>query len=94
MHPVIETHREELLALANRYGLRSISVFGSMARNEADSGSDVDLLIETAPGTSGFTLGALLMDAQDVLGRKVDIVTRASLHPAIRARVLREAQAL
>ncbi|KON81975.1 nucleotidyltransferase family protein [Azoarcus sp. PA01] len=94
MHPVIETHREELRALARRYGVRSIKVFGSMVRDEADAESDVDLLVETTPDTSGFTLGALLMDAQDLLGRRVDIVTPASLHPAIRARVLREARAI
>ncbi|NMG53432.1 nucleotidyltransferase family protein [Aromatoleum aromaticum] len=94
MHPVIETHREELRALARRYGVRSIKVFGSMARDEADVESDVDLLVETTPDISGFTLGALLMDAQDLLGRRVDIVTPASLHPAIRARVLREARAI
>jgi predicted nucleotidyltransferase len=92
MHPIIEAHREELRALARRHGVRSIRVFGSMARDDADADSDVDLLVETTPQTSGFVLGALLMDAQDLLGRRVDVVTEAALHPAIRARVLREAR--
>lgn len=92
MHPIIEAHREELRALARRHGVRSIRVFGSMARDDADTDSDVDLLVETTPQTSGFDLGALLMDAQDLLGRRVDVVTEAALHPAIRARVLREAR--
>lgn len=92
MHPIIEAHRDELRALARRHGVRSIRVFGSMARDEADTDSDVDLLVETTPQTSGFALGALLMDAQDLLGRRVDVVTEAALHPAIRARVLREAR--
>ncbi|MBD5803488.1 Nucleotidyltransferase domain protein [Azoarcus sp. Aa7] len=91
MHRLIETHREELRALALRYGIRSIKVFGSMARDDADDDSDVDLLVETGPETSGFALGALLMDAQDLLHRRVDIVTQNALHPAMRARVLREA---
>ncbi|MBT0962639.1 nucleotidyltransferase family protein [Denitromonas iodatirespirans] len=94
MHPLIERHRDELRALAERYGVRSIKVFGSMARDDADASSDVDLLVETAPDTSGFTLGALLMDAQDILGRHVDLVTEAALHPAMRARVLNEARQL
>lgn len=94
MHRLIETHREELRTLAQRYGIRSIKVFGSMARDDADDDSDVDLLVETGPETSGFALGALLMDAQDLLGRRVDVVTREALHPAMRARVLQEARSL
>lgn len=92
MHRLIESHRSELRTLAQRYGLRSIKVFGSMARDDADDESDVDLLVETGPETSGFTLGALLMDIQDLLHRRVDIVTPNALHPAMRARVLKEAR--
>jgi predicted nucleotidyltransferase len=94
MHPLIEQQRHNLRTLAGSYGLRSIKVFGSMARGDAGPESDVDLLVETGPGISGFTLGALLMDAQDLLGRSVDIVTAAALHPAIRDKVLKEAQEL
>ena len=74
--------------------MRSIKVFGSMARDDADASSDVDLLVETAPDTSGFVLGALLMDAQDLLGRRVDVVTEKSLHPLMRDRILSEARPL
>ena len=94
MHPVIESHREALRALGRRHGVRSIKVFGSMARDDADASSDVDLLVETAPDTSGFVLGALLTDAQDLLGRRVDVVTEKSLHPLMRDRVLSEARPL
>lgn len=94
MHRIVETHRAALRALAERYGVRSVSVFGSMARDDADADSDVDLLVETAPDTSGFTLGALLMDAEEILGRRVEIVTLSALHPEMRERVMREAQAL
>jgi uncharacterized protein len=90
MHPLIESHRTQLRSLANRYGLSSIRVFGSMARDDASNLSDVDFLVEGSGPLSGFSLGALLMDAQDLLGRKVDIVTVNSLHPLMRDRVLRE----
>ena len=75
MHPVIAAHRAELLALARRHGMRSIKVFGSMARGDAGPDSDVDLLVEPEPepGQSEpvrmFALGALLMDAEELLGR-------------------------
>ncbi len=91
MHPLIETHRTELRSLATRYGLSSIRVFGSMARSDANGSSDVDLLVESEQPVSGFSLGAMLMDAQDLLGRKVDIVTIQALHPLMRDRVLHEA---
>jgi uncharacterized protein len=94
MHPVVQKHRKELKALASRYGLRSVHVFGSMARGDADMNSDVDLLVDAPPGTSAFVLGAMLMDAQDLLGRRVDIVTRSALNPALRERVLCEAELL
>ena len=55
---------------------------------------DVDLLVTLAPGTSALALGGLLLDAQDLLGRPVDIVTETGLHPALRDRVLADAVAL
>lgn len=94
LHPLIESHRAELVALARRRGFEGLRVFGSMARGDADDSSDVDLLVVLPPGASGLALGGLLMDAQDLLGRRVDVVTEASLHPALRERVLADAVAL
>ena len=90
MHPLIESHRIQLRVLESRYWLRSIRVFGSMARDDVSGNSDADLLVEGPVPLSGFSLGALLMDAQDLLGRKVDIVTVNSFHPLMRDRILRE----
>lgn len=94
MHPLIQTHRKELLALAERHGLRNVRLFGSMARDDWNDASDVDLLVTLAPGTTGLALGGMLVDAQDLLRRRVTVVTEAGLHPAIRERVLREARPL
>ena len=88
MHPLIETHRTELLALAHRRGVTGVRVFGSMSRGDGNDSSDVDLLVTLAPGTSALALGGLLLDAQELLGRCVDVVTEASLHPALRERVM------
>ena len=84
VHPLIEFHRAELLALARRRGVTGVRVFGSMSRGDCSDTSDVDLLVTLAPGTSALALGCLLRDAQDLLGRRVDVVTEASLHPALR----------
>lgn len=94
MHALIESHRAEIRAFAERHGLRDVRVFGSMARGDADYASDVDLLVTLPPGRTGLALGALLMDVQDLLGRRVHVVTDHSLHPGLRDRVLEEARML
>ena len=94
VHPLIENRRAEILALAERHGVRDVRVFGSMARGDADAGSDVDLLVSLAPGKTGLALGALLADVELLLGRRVEIVTEGGLHPGIRDRVLDEARPL
>ena len=94
MHVLIESHRAEIRALAERHGYRDVRVFGSMARGDVDERSDVDLLVTLPPGKTGLALGALLMDVQELLGRRVDVVTERCLHPAFRDRVLKEAQVL
>lgn len=94
MHPLIEDHRTEILALAERHGVQNVRVFGSMARGDANNGSDVDLLVTLPPERSGLALGALLMDVQKLLNRRVDVLTEPGLHPMLRDRVLREARPL
>ena len=91
MHPLIETHRAGLLSLARRRGVTEVRVFGSMSRGDHHEESDVDLLVTLAPGTSALALGGLLLDAQELLGRRVDVVTEASLHPALREHVVASA---
>jgi hypothetical protein len=94
MHPFIEQHRARIRALATRYGIDEVRVFGSMARGDAHADSDIDLLVALPPGKSGLALGGLLMDVQELTQRKVDVVTEAGLHPALRERILREAHPL
>ena len=65
-----------------------------MARGDAGDASDVDLLVSLPPDRTGLALGGLLMDLQDLLQRRVEVVTERGLHPALRDRVLREAQRL
>ena len=87
----IVARREAILAIAGRYGARDVRVFGSVARGEADAASDVDFLVELEPGRSLFDPGGLLMDLQDHLLCKVDVMTPAMLKSRVRERVLREA---
>jgi len=88
---LLKAKRAEILRIAAQHGARNVRVFGSVARGEAGAGSDVDFLVEMEPGRSLLDIGGLLMDLQDLLHRKVDVLTEAALHPRIRERVLREA---
>lgn len=94
MHPLIDEHRVEILAIAKRHGLRDVRVFGSMARGDAGDDSDIDLLVTLPPEKTGLALGGMLMDVQTLLNRRVDVVTEKGLHPLMRDRVLREAEPL
>lgn len=88
---IIGDKREAILALAAKYGASNVRVFGSVAEGSADEASDVDFLVDMAPGRSLFDLGGLLMDLQDLLGRKVDIVTEPGLRDRIRQSVCNQA---
>ena len=87
----LQTKRDEILQTAKKYGAFNVRVFGSVARGDADTESDIDLLVEMEPGRSLFDLGGLLTDLQTVLGRDVDVVTEKGLRGRIRERVLQEA---
>lgn len=87
----VHSKRQQILELAARHGARRLRLFGSMARGEARPDSDVDFLVDLEPGRTLLDLGALLMDLQELLGRRVDLVEPRALHVAIRDRILLEA---
>ncbi|MCX5672431.1 MAG: nucleotidyltransferase family protein [Planctomycetota bacterium] len=91
MPAVLKEKREEILRIAARRGAYNVRIFGSVARGEADDASDLDVLVDMEGGRSLMDLGGLLMDLQDLLGCKVDVVTEPGLRERIRERVLKEA---
>jgi predicted nucleotidyltransferase len=68
-----------------------VRVFGSVARGEADNESDLDLLVEMAPGRGLLDRASLWLELQQLLGCKVDVVSDRGIKPRIQERVLREA---
>ncbi len=87
----LRKRREEILQIAAKHGARTIRVFGSIARGDEDEKSDLDLLVEMEPGRSLLDMGGLLMDLQDLLGCRVDVVTEKGLRERIRDKVLKDA---
>ncbi len=82
---------ERRAELQQQFGVKSLALFGSVARDEATEISDVDLLVEFDRPTGLFGLIQLQQHLEAMLGRKVDVGTAAGLRPRIRERVLREA---
>jgi hypothetical protein len=74
-----------------RYGVASISVFGSVARGEASSDSDVDVLVSFGRPTGAFAVMRLERELAAIFGRPVDLVTPAALKPHLRDRIVAEA---
>lgn len=86
--------RERVAETARRHGVRSVRVFGSVARGTDTQESDLDLLVEFEPGRDLFDLIELTSELEDLSGRSVDVVTERSLSHYIREKVLREATPL
>ncbi len=74
-----------------KYGVRSLSVFGSVARNRIRKHSDVDLLVEFNRPVGLFEFARLEIYLEKVLGREVDLVTPQALRKELRETILREA---
>ncbi len=77
--------------VAARHGASNLRVFGSFARGTQQRDSDLDLLIDLAPGRSLLDVIAIQQDLEDILDRRVDVVTARSLSPYLRDSVLRDA---
>ena len=88
---LLEERRAEIKRIAAKHGAHNVRVFGSVARGEAGPNSDVDLLVDTGSTTSSWFPAGLIVELEDLLGRRVEIVTENALNPALRDRVLREA---
>ena len=90
----LSSKRKEIMDISKKYGAYNIRIFGSVAKGTADKNSDLDFLVTLEKGRSLLDLGGLLMDLQNLLGCKVDVVTERGLRQRIRNRVLKEAVSL
>jgi len=91
---LLDEKRNAILDAARRHGARNVRVFGSVARDEDDERSDIDFLVEMEPGRSLLDHAALLLDLEQLLGCKVDVLSEKGIKARIRERVLREARPL
>ena len=73
---LLHQHRAEVLEIMKRYPMISnVRIVGSVARGEDTENSDIDFLVDTAPGTTLFDIGGLYEDFEELLGVPVSIIT-------------------
>ena len=92
LQKLLQTKRQEIINVATKHGAYNVRIFGSVARGEETATSDIDFLVDyDLVRISPWFPGGLLVDLEDLLGCKVDVVTEKGLHSLIRERILAEA---
>jgi predicted nucleotidyltransferase len=84
---IIQSHKDEL---QTQYAVKSLALFGSVARNEATANSDIDLLIEFQKPVGLFHFLTVKNCLQEWLNQKVDLVTYAALKSPLKEQILKE----
>lgn len=90
----VRDDRNEILAVLGRHGLTNPRVFGSVARGDETSSSDVDLLVDVPSGVGLLALARCQAELEALLGVRVDLVPAADLKPGVAGRAFAEAVAL
>lgn len=86
--------QEKIASFSRRHGIATLSLFGSILRDDFGPESDIDLLADFLPGRtpSLFELGGMLVELTEMLGRQVDLKTRGFISKRMLQEVLAEAQ--
>ena len=99
MHTVVQTKQDILAVLSEQQtriralGVKRLGLFGSFVHGQQDTGSDVDLLVEFEPGQKTFdNFIELSFFLEDVLQRRVELVTPEALSPYIGPYILKEVE--
>jgi predicted nucleotidyltransferase len=90
MNVELEDIKSRITPLLRRYGIKRAAFFGSFARGEEKEDSDIDILVEFKGERSLLDLVGLKMELEELLGRKVDVLTYGSLHPLLKDMILQE----
>lgn len=86
-----QTKRDQILMIASSHGAHNVRVFGSAARGDACSSSDIDFLVDLDPDRTLMDPGGLLIALEELLQSPVDVATERMLRPKVRERALADA---
>ncbi len=81
LRALVEAHRDEIKTVVARHKGREVAIFGSVARGDESSDSDIDFLVDMDGGASLFDLIRMEDELSSLLGRAVDVVERGGLKP-------------
>ena len=90
MRARIEGIRNKILPILRRYDVVRAAIFGSFIRGEMTEYSDIDILVEFKGEKSLLDLAGLKIELEELLGKKVDVLTYNSLHPLLKDKILSE----
>ena len=79
----------KIINILKKYKIRRAGIFGSYVRGEEKKSSDIDILIEPTKNMSLFDISGLKIELENVLGRKVDIISYKYIHPYLKDRILK-----
>lgn len=85
---ILISHKDDL----SKRGVKTLSIFGSIAKNKGTAKSDIDILIDFDSKKGFFVFVDLKMYLENILNREVDLVTKNALHPFLRKQILLEAK--
>ncbi|MBC8277766.1 MAG: nucleotidyltransferase family protein [FCB group bacterium] len=88
---ILKAKRTEVLRIAEKYDVRNLRIFGSIARGEDDEKSDIDLLVELPPKFTLLKYAALIRELEEELSCKVDMVSQTAVKPRMKQSVFNEA---
>jgi predicted nucleotidyltransferase len=91
---ILKLKRAEILQIAEKYGVKNIRVFGSVARGEDDEKSDVDLLMEFPRPFTLLKYASMKRELESIIGFQVEMVSRSFLKTRVRKMILNEARLL
>lgn len=91
---LIHEKREEILAIAAKHKAKHVRLFGSVVRGDDTAESDVDFLVEFEPATRLIEKLRFMVELEDLLGRRADVVSADLLDPLVREQAEKEATSL
>jgi uncharacterized protein len=96
MSPRIDLDRAKIVDFCKRWNVSELALFGSVLRDDFTQGSDVDVMVTFAPGTSIglIAFSKMQLELSEIIGRNVDLVTKGGLRPLIKDEVLAQSETL
>jgi len=90
----IEEIKERIIPILGRSGIKKAAIFGSLAKGEAKTSSDIDILVEIKSDMSLLDYIGIKLELEEALKMRVDLVEYETIKPLIREKILNEQVAI